>query len=239
MDSAGGGPIRSLRRGKLHPTVADPAVDSSVHFQFLNPSAQKLACEHKRSSVTRGHLTWQSVLRARYVRMLTTHCAGGRRFLALVQRLLQDAQCSALADWPQSSQQLPDRSTGNLQERREAVYPQNPRGGVSQVSENIQMLECVSECVRSCFVSVRYLVAVQQGFSGGGAQPEGRVKDPETQTVSQILPASFTLQSATQRLLHLCVQARQVAYTRKHVISKPMRRCHDFVFRGYETMNHV
>lgn len=56
----------------------------------------------------------------------------------------------------------------------------------------------------------RYLVAVQQGFSGGGAQPECCVEDPKTQTVSQILPASFTLQSATQRLLHLCVQVCQV-----------------------------
>lgn len=105
----------------------------------------------------------------------------------------------------------------------------------------LRTLRCWSVCrsVWDRVLCVRYLVAVQQGFSGGGAQPEGRVEDPETQTVSQILPASFTLQSATQRLLHLCVQARQVAYTRKHFISKPMRRCHDFVFRGYETMNHV
>jgi len=75
-------------------------------------------------------------------------------------------------------------------------------------------------------VCVCYLVAVQQCLGGGGAQPEGRVEDPEAQTVSQVFPASFTLQSATHLLLHLQVQDRQVAYTHTHTHTQTDTQTH-------------
>ena len=67
-------------------------------------------------------------------------------------------------------------------------------------------------------VRVCDLIAVQQCFGRRRAQSEGHVEDPEAQTVSQILPASFALQSAANRLLHRHVQARQVAYTCTHAV---------------------
>lgn len=80
---------------------------------------------------------------------------------------------------------------------------------------------------------VCYLVALQQCFGGGRAQTEGSVEDPETQTMSQFFPTSFTLQGATHLLLHLHVQTRQVACTRTQ--KKCMTR---FTSRRKITLTH-
>ena len=81
------------------------------------------------------------------------------RFLRATQRLLQDAQRSALSRWPQTSQQVTDRPPRNLQTARGQ--------GVKEVRGHTRET-CVCVCVCD-------LVAVQQCLGGGGAQSERRV----------------------------------------------------------------
>lgn len=102
------GPIRALRRGKLHPTVTDPAVEPNVRLRVLD---QRLCCRQENQKVRRLS-SRQRQLSTVGSALLTSH----RSVPVAAQRLLQDTQRSALPDRPESSQEIPDRPPRDLRQ---------------------------------------------------------------------------------------------------------------------------